>query len=1389
MSAAGSETADRAPFPLGDDRDTDLAGRLAKLSLDKRALLERRLLERRAGTEDGRRTMPRRTGPGPWSLSHAQELMWLLDQLTPGGNAYNSPAATRLEGPLDVDALRLAINAVVARNEVLRTTYDTVDGRPVQVLHPPEPVELAIVDLEVLGPEARSAELDRVLKEEAERPFDLRLGPILRPTLVRLAAEDSVLLLVVHHIAIDGWSKGVLWRELTSCYEALAAGRAVDLPHLPLQYADWAVWHRCWLENGVLDDQLGYWRAQLADAPALLELPTDHPRPLVRTGSGDRSDTMFAAETLAALHRLAREENATLFMVVLAAFGTLLARYTGQDDIVVGTPIAGRNRVEIEDLIGYFMNTVALRLDLSGDPSFRELLQRVRRTTVGAFAHQDVPFERVVAAVNPTRDLSRTPLFQVMLVLQNQRRNEFAPAGLQATPVRHERGWAKFDLTLGLGERPEGLNSSWEYSTDLFDAPTVERLMRGFGVLLDALAVDPDRRVSELPVVPDEALRQLAEWEDGGPALGAGRCLPDLVADRAAAAPNAPALDDGPAALDYAGLMLAADQLAGRLRALGVGPQTPVGVCADRSALLVVALLGVLRAGGSCVPLDPAYPVDRLRAMLTDADPLVVLTQADYVDRLATAGRVAIVLGDVPLPRNPEPPTGLPPQRVQPDSAAYVLYTSGSTGTPRGVVLEHAGLVNHALAAGRLYRLGTRDRVLQFSSPSFDISIEEIFATLAAGGCVVPRPPDLPLGGVEFLEWLESRQITVLDLPTAYWHEWVGDLTARGLALPSSLRLVVVGGEKASPAVYAAWRELAGDRVAWINTYGPTEASVVATAFAPAPDWLPVEGAELPIGAPIPGVRVRVLDPSGQRVPVGVHGELHVGGVGVARGYLNDREATAQRLRLDPERPDERLYATGDIVRRGPDGSLYYVGRTDAQVKLRGFRIEPAEVEAALAASGMVDESLVLVRGAPGSERLVAYAVTRGSASDHSGRDLRDLLSERLPAHLVPDTVVPLPSLPRTLNDKVDIEALPVPYDGGLPSRAEPRDDIERRLLEIWRSLLDTESIGVRDSFFDLGGHSLLAVRLFARVEQMLGTRLPLATLITAPTIAELAEVVRRERAAPSWRSLVTLQPGGTRAPLFLVHGVRGQLLLYGALVRRLGADQPVYGLQSVGLDRVTAPLTRIPDMAAHYIAEIRSVQPHGPYLLGGFCFGGVIAVEMAAQLDRDGEDVALIALLHARPYGEDGSGRERFGERARRRIGEFLATEAADRYRMIPETVGRICGRRIRASHAGAVRYYLRRGRPVPFLLRDIDLVNRMAVTGYSTPENRAHAVLFLADNGVRDVERKLRMWTGVVPDLEVRRIQAPGPSAAAMLAEPHVADLARQLRDELDAALSGST
>jgi amino acid adenylation domain-containing protein len=1377
-----------AVTPRGPSSGADLAERLAQLPVEKRALLEQLLLaKRRAAGEGPEERIPRRSGAGPWPLSYAQELMWLLDRLTPGGNAYNSPAATRLEGPLDVAALQRSLDALVARTEILRTTYDEVDGSPVQVVHPPAPVPIRVTDLTDLPAAERQVKLDRLLKQEAERPYDLRSDTMLRAMLLRLAPEDHVLLLTVHHIAVDGWSKAVLWRHLTALYDATVEGREPDLPEAPLQYADWAVWHRQWLEGGALDEQVAYWREQLAGVPELLELPTDRPRPAVRTGHGDRRDVLFDRGVLDGLHRIAREESSTLFVVALAAFATLLHRYTAQHDIVVATPIAGRNRVEVEDLVGYFMNTVAIRVDAGGDPTFRELVRRVRERVLGAFAHQEVPFERVVHEVNPTRDLSRTPLCQVMLVLQNQKRTQIAPTRLIATPYRHERDWAKFDLTVGLGERPAGLNTSWEFSTDLFDPPTVERMMRQFGVLLEAVVADPDRPVSAVPLLRPDETRQLAAWESGGPAAANAR-LHDVVAAAAADAPDAPAVRCDGHTVTAAELDARANRLAHHLQALGVGPERRVAVCLDRSVDLVVGLLGVLKAGGACVPLDPAHPPGRLRRLLEDSDPAVVLTTSERGAELAGGPVVALDADGPAIEARPATP---PECAAQPSSAAYVLYTSGSTGTPKGVVLEHRGLANHAIAAARLYRLGRADRVLQFSSTSFDISIEEIFATLGAGGCVVLRPEDLPLGGTALLDWLDRERITVLDLPTAYWHELVGDLEVRGLALPPSLRLVVVGGARASAAAYRGWRRLAGDRVTWVNTYGPTEASVIATAWQPPAGTPNVDGTEIPIGRPIAGVTVRILDGHGRQVPVGVRGELHIGGVGLARGFLNAPDLTAQRFIADPDIPGQRLYRTGDLVRWLPSGDLEFVGRLDAQVKVRGFRVEPAEIEAVLEEHPAVTESVVVTGADPvAGERLVAYAVVRGGpgtgvraedARDADATALRRHLADRLPAYMLPATVVPVDQLPLTVNGKVDLSRLPAPDDVQAPVVVEPADDVERELLQIWRAVLGHGAFDRHDSFFDVGGDSLLAVRVFARVEKAFGTALPLATLIAAPTVADLATVLRSERRAETWDPLVPLRSTGSRPPLFVVHELAGDLLYYRDLVRLLPADQPVFGLRSVGLDPRRPAHVRIEDMAAHYLEQVRRVQPGGPYLFAGFCFGGVVAYEMAVQLHARGEQAAFVGLFESSPYGWLGGG-ETATERARRRLAEFHRADPRRRPGMVPQTLHRIWKRTSRSARWSIATAGYFRSHPIPRWLLGTRMVNWMAAVRYMTPAYAGPVTLFVMAGSGEVSEPRRRRWEQLVGEqLTVCHVGQAGVTHRTVMAPPHVEDLAARLDDVL--------
>jgi amino acid adenylation domain-containing protein len=1085
----------------------DLAARLRDLTPAQRALLERRLVAKRGAAARSEAITPRAVFT-PCAMSYSQELLWLIDQLVSEGNAYNSPSAVRLEGPLDSDILEQAMRALVERHEILRTTYDVVDGVPVQVISRVPDVQLDHVDLSASGDE-REERLLELMRSETERPFDLRLGPMFRPTLIRLAPEDHVLLIVQHHIATDGWSRGVLFGDLTELYDALVNGETPALDPLPLQYADYAVWHRAWLEGESLERQLEYWRQTLGGAPALLTLPTDRPRPAAREYTGDRRRLLLESRLVDDLRAVAREENATLFMGLLAAFAALLHRHAGQEDVVVGTPFVGRNRVELERVAGYFVNPLALRVNLSGDPTFRELLRRAREMTLGAFEHGHAPYELVVKAANPERDLSQTPLFQVMMVLHNPEwrggRPKFEPAGVRSTELSLQRGWSKFDLLLSMSERHEGFNTSWEYSTELFADETVERLTHHFHRLLEAVVADPDIRVSAVPLLGEAERRQVVEtWNATARRELDDNCLHALFEAAAARTPEATALVDGERELTYVEVDARANRLARSLRDAGADRDVPIGVFLERSAEFVVSALAVLKAGAACLPLDPDYPDDRLAYMTADSGARAIVTTSALAARLPDGSATVIELDRLDLDAADSAP---PEVDVKPDDVAYVIYTSGSTGQPRGVELLHRGLANHALASIDLYDLTPDDRVLQFSSVSFDISVEEIFPTLAIGAAVVVRSADMPIAGREFLEWLERHRVTVLDVPTAFWHAWTADLAQLG-ARPESLRFVIVGGEKASAAVYDTWRAQVGDTIRWINTYGPTEASVVASAYEPVGERL---AAGMPIGSPIANTRLYVLDGNDEPTPIGVPGELHIGGVGVARGYLGRPELTAEKFVADPFVGGVRMYRTGDVVRWLRDGTLEFVGRTDDQVKIRGFRIEPGEVEAALEQHPAVRAAVVVPReDTPGDRRLVAYVQAVVAAKVPGAAELRSALGETLPAYMLPSAIVFLDELPLTPNGKIDRDALPAPTGerDDVDRFVEPRSDQERVIAGIWSDVLGVDRVGAFDNFFALGGHSLLATQVVARLRDAMQAEVPIRTIFESPTVAQLAEAL-----------------------------------------------------------------------------------------------------------------------------------------------------------------------------------------------------------------------------------------------------------------------------------------
>ncbi|HEX9987857.1 MAG TPA: amino acid adenylation domain-containing protein [Chloroflexia bacterium] len=1082
-----------------------------------------------------------RTGDLP--LSFAQQRLWFLDQWMPASAAYTIPVVMRLDGPLDEDALKASINAIVGRHEALRTTFEVVGDRPTQVIAPTLDVALPLVDLSSLPGEARQAEAQRRVREEAQRPFDLARGPLLRANLLRLGEREHLLVLVMHHIVSDGWSMGVLTQELAELYRAFAAGEKPYLHDLPVQYADYALWQREWLQGEALQAQLDYWKGQLAGAPSVIELPTDRPRSPMLSYRGAREVQLLPGDLASDLKAFSQREGVTFFMTLLAAFGALLHRYTGQTDIVVGSPIANRTRPEIEGLIGFFVNTLVLRTDMRGDPTFRELLHRVREMALGAYAHQDLPFDRLVEELHPERNQGIHPVFQVAFVLQNAPVVPLQLRDLSLTSVEIDKvdmGASRFDLLLIVEETEEGLSVEVEYNTDLFDATTISRMLGHYRTVLEGAVEECEQQVSKLPLLGEaERWQLLVEWNDTRTDYPRDECIHRLFEQQARQTPGAIALVFGEESRTYRELNERANQLAHYLREMGVGPETLVGVCMDRSIDMVVALLGILKAGGAYVPLDPTYPQERLRFMIDDTQILLLLTQSSLAEKMSAYGVRTVCLetdwGDIARHSTEDLPGD-----VAAENLAYVMYTSGSTGQPKGIGATHRGVVR-LVKNTNFADISSNQVFLLFAPISFDASTLEIWGSLLNGARLAIYPSaDVPL-----LEDLSSAVrkygVTTLWLTTGLFHQMVESGNLRGL---THLRQVMTGGDVLSaPHVRRAIQQLressegeSGGSVL-ITAYGPTENTTFTTCSHPMTHPSQV-GDSVTIGRPIANTQVYLLDRHMQPVPIGVPGELYTGGDGLARGYLNRPELTAERFVPNPFASTEyrvpstessshsalgtrysvlgtRLYRTGDLARYLPDGSMEFMGRIDHQVKLRGFRIELGEIEAVLAQYPSVRDVVVIARerqDAQGDKLLIAYIVgdpRRGQPPTSS--ELRQYLREKLPDYMVPSAFVLLDEMPLTPNGKIDRRALPAPELGsaeGDEGYVAPRDLVEEAIAAIWVSVLGIEHVGVHDSFFEVGGHSLAATQVVSRVREALRVELPLRRLFETPTIEGLASAV-----------------------------------------------------------------------------------------------------------------------------------------------------------------------------------------------------------------------------------------------------------------------------------------
>jgi amino acid adenylation domain-containing protein len=1163
--------------------------------------------------------------------------MWFLWRLDPGTSAYNTSLSLRLRGPLNPGALEGAVQDLVRRHEVLRTRFAADESGLVPFTAPFIPTPIPVEDLSHLPPDVAAPEACGRARDWIAAPYDLATGPVHRMRLFRVGAQEHLLVLAVHHIAFDAWSRQVAQAELQQAYTSRVQGHPDAAPPLRIQYSDFAAWQRAQAAEASSKSGLAYWTRQLAGELPVLRLPMASPPTPPRAYRGARVETLLPAALAEGLERLGREHGATLFMVLMTGLKALLHRYTGQEDIIVGIPVAGRHRVETEGLIGCLINTLAIRDSVRPSQSFLALLQQVRLTMLDALEHQAVPFEQVVQAIHPNRDLNQTPVFQVMLNLRNVPGRAAAWAGLEVERVDLDPVDAPFDLSFDVEQREEGLRLICTWGTEVMPLrDEVVRLVSHYQALLESALSHAGTPLDRLPLVAVAA----------GPRIAAQGCGPTVkemwtgrleawIEQLARAHPEAPAVVDARRSLTFGELDAEATALAARLRAAGAGRGTWVGIGVERSSAFVVSLLAVLKSGAGFIPLDPGYPADRLAFMLEDARPVALITEPALHDRwpATPAQRILVGGGAGAAPFEKEPRSVAEGDRADP---AYLIYTSGSTGRPNGVVVSHAAICGHLGAVIPEYGLRPQDRVLGFASFSFDAALEQVLGTLCAGATLVLRGPELPLVE-ELSRFLESHRITVADLPPVVWSGLAAYWRDHGARHDlSSLRLVMVGGEEMPPHGLGAWREGPLGRTRLLNAYGPTEAVITATLFdvhAALERGEPLH--RIPIGRLLPGRSGVILDPAMNPVPQGLPGELWIGGPLLALGYHNRPELTSHRFREDPFEPGSgrRLYRTGDLCRWRADGHLEFLGRTDDQVKLRGFRIELGEVEACLGSHPAVRECAVAVWGEGGdTRRLVGYYVLHAGRSDEAA-GLRTHLRSRLPPHMVPAALVPLHALPLMPSGKVDRAALPPPgeADGvSEPSYEPPRAGAEARMASLWVECLGLPRVGRNEDFFALGGHSMLAPKLFARIEAAFGRKLPLAALFQAPTVARLTTLVAapHDEVEHLWASLVRIRPQGSRPPFFCVHGGGGEILFGPELAAHLNPEIPFYGLQARGL-RETAQRDRsIEAMAAHYLEEIRPVAPTGPLYLGGFCLGGIVAYEMAQRLLQEGREIGLLVLI-----------------------------------------------------------------------------------------------------------------------------------------------------------------
>ncbi len=1286
-------------------------------------------------------------------LSFAQEGLYFLNRLQPDSTAYNITAKARIYRATEAK-LQVWLQQLIDRHEAFRAGIYERDGAPVQIIEARAQEAIDFIDLSDLDEPEFSRRLDQIVQRQNLHKFDLSRPPLLRATVVRTAFDMDVIVVTVHHIVCDAWSLGIFFSE----FQELSRGADPhDLPELRIQYADFAAWQRESLTEPALLASLAFWERKLKGCPAMLDLPTDHPRPATQGYDGALCRFILPTATVFGLKHLASAENASLFMILLVIFKALLFRHTRQNDLVIGSPFNDRNTVELERIVGLFVNMMALRTQLSGSMSWRELVRSVRQTVLEAQENHGVPFEKIIEKVRPERSLSRSPLFQASFTLQNT-------PGSSNFDV--SSATSKFDVSLYMYDAGETIGGALEYRTDLFEESTIERMASHFTMLAASVASDADACIGQVPLFTDEDKQQILDLGEGTSSRFPNpETLHAWIEQRAAMHPERVAVESGRSRLSYGELSARSNRLSRRLRSLGVGPEQLVGLCVERSAEMVVALLAIVKAGGAYVPLDPQFPKERIGFMLQDSGAKVLITESHLLG-LAPAGGTRVVCLDTEEWQQES--SEAVESSVGPENLVYVIYTSGSTGKPKGVEITHRSVVN--LLASMQVEPGVEvgDRLLAVTTVSFDIAGLELYLPLVSGGQVIIAPRGVVGDGAALAELLECSKANLMQATPVTWRLML-DAGWRGRA-----GMKILCGGEALP-LELAHRLLETGAEVW-NLYGPTETTIWSTV-----ERLEMGADVVAIGRPVANTQIYLLDENRQLVPAGVNGEMYIGGEGVARGYWRRPELTGERFMENPFRGGQRMYRTGDVARWRRDGRLEYLGRADHQVKIRGYRIELGEIESALEQIPEIRQAVAIVReDVAGDPRLIAYVVTRNRA-DADPRVLRETLQAQLPDYMIPAAFVTLDAFPLTANQKVDRKALPAPGSNSIEAGA-PRSPLETQLASLWKHALGIDKVSIRDNFFDLGGHSLLAVRLFSLLDPVFGT-LPVSLLFEAPTIAQMAAKLAEGGVRTRWQSLVAIQPAGSRPPLFIIPGVEGNVLNCTRLARAMGHDQPVYGLHSIGLDGERAPLEKVETIAAHFLSEIREVQPSGPYHMAGVCVGGIVAYEMGRQLRAGGESVAPVILIDTWPpesidpeLQQAAAQRSFWARRLRQHYEELRRRGAKEQIRYIVRL----------ASLAGAA---VRR-KQLPVGLRDdllekaIGYANYAAVRRYRPKAYDGKLLLVIAD-GEKSFEVDPRLvWASLASGgAVVQRI--PATNGGALIRDPWVGELANLLKHAMDAAL----